>query len=393
MEQQNQALAVDTVGATPDDQRADLLRQFERGLAGADARRRLEWQLLEDAWLDAKRSLSSSDYTRTSYRRALTAWKVFLTGQFVEVAGGGQRTVELWEVDHSHVRAWVAALGDGRSPATINHYLACVSSFYSYVIDEKRFVNGVEIDLFVDRYGRSRVNPFRTGNIRRAVAHSERARPLYPDEYDRLLCGLERRAETLGGSRNYALILTYLHTGWRSSELLRMRWGDVRPSRAQVGTMIYAWRGKGGKRQDDVLPADCWQAILAFLRKAGRYAPGALEPQAQDAIWRPVAAPNMAGLGAVVDPLAPIGDKSALRILRRAAVLAGIECAESLRIHDLRHTHARLQVVTGANLVAIKEQMHHSNLTTTDRYVRTVLRGDPLDGHSARFRQLRLGVG
>ena len=405
MNRQNQYPVVDVVDAPPtfalapvtvqDARRAEMLRQFERGFAGADARRRLEWEKMEDAWIDAKTERSGSEHTRRSYRRALDAWKEFLTTQFVEDAEGNLRTVEMWEVDHSHVRAWVAMLAQGvAGGATTNHYQACVSSFYSYVIHEKRLVNGVEIDLFVDRWGRSRENPFRAGNMPRAKTESDRPRPLSIEEYDRLLTYLENNANTLAGSRNYALLLTYLHTGWRSTELLRMKWGEVRASKSQKHSMVFAWKGKGGKHQDDVLPGDCWAAILAFLRKAGRYAPGTLEPKPDDYVWRPVAEPSMKGLkcGAEVDPLGPISDKSALRILRLAARKAGIVDAATLRIHDLRHTHAGLQLEIGASVVAIKERLHHSNIATTDRYLRTVHRDDPVDAHSAKFRQLRLGV-
>ena len=378
-----------------ENQRTEMLRQFERGFAGADARRRLEWDAIEDTWLDAKTALTGSTHTRQAYRRALDSWKLFLTTQFIELPDGAFRTVEIWEVDHTHVRAWVQTLtANGNGPATTNHYQACVSSFYSFVIHEKRLVNGVEIDLFVDRWGRTRQNPFRTGNIQRLKVEEDRPRPLHPEEYDRLLPHLEANAATLNGARNYALILTYLNTGWRSSELLRMKWGDVRPSRRQKHTMIFAWRGKGGKHQDDILPADCWAAILTYLKKAGRYAPGLIEPKPDEYIWLAVARPTMKGLKnkPIVDAHHPITDKSAIRILRTAAAHAAIPDASTLRIHDLRHTHAKLQLATGATMVEIRDRLHHSNISTTDRYLRGLQKEEPIDRHTKRFAQLRLDI-
>lgn len=399
--QSNQAVVITVEPDAPlalyaPDPRAAFAQQFQAAIAISDAARRLQWREMEDAWLDAKFRKSNSQHTIVSYRRRLRCWQEFLSRQVVHDEAG-PRPTELWEVDHWHVRAWMEELRSlGRLPTTINHHVACVSSYYSFVIHEKRLIQGVEIDLFVDRLGNARMNPFRTGNIPRATEESSRAYPLTLAEYDALLSHLEANAHTLAGARNYALILTYLHTGWRSAELLRMRWGEIRPvkSSKKMG-FVFAWRGKGGKVADDALPVDCYNAIVAFLKKAGRILPGhPADIGDGEYIWLPVAAPVMSGLSG--EPRAeagrPISDKSALRILRSAAKHAGIRCWETLRVHDLRHTHAALLLATHASAVEIRDRLHHSNIATTDRYVRTVHRGDPVDRHSGKFRQLRLSL-
>lgn len=381
-------------------QRAAFGAQLARAAVSAESQRRVLWAELAADWLTLKEAKCGSRHTRRNYEAALLRWQGFLATQFVEDVDGAVRTVELWEVDHSHVRAWQAGLrAEGLSETTVNHQLSCVSSFYSFVINEKRMVNGVEVDLFVDRLGRARQNPFKTGNLQRGrTAAYERARPLTVAEYDQLLTWLEGRAHTVSGARNYALILTYLHTGWRSAELLRMRWGDVRPSRSQPGTFVFAWSGKGGKAQDDVLPADCYHAIVGYLKKAGRWTPGAPgreEGLADDEfVWLPVREPEMSGLkhGAAVDPTQPISEKSALRVLRAALRGAGIPNPERFRVHDLRHTHAQLLLATGQNLAVVQSRLHHSSLATTGIYAKVLQRGDPIDGHTAGFRQLRMGV-
>jgi site-specific recombinase XerD len=377
--------------------REEFGRQLARASVAADSARRVEWQALITAWLDLKESRSKSEHTRRNYQSALLKWQAFLTTQFVEEQDGTVHTAELWEVDHSHVRAWQAALrNQPAAETTVNWYLACVSSFYSFVINEKRIINGVEIDLFTDRLGRSRQNPFKAGNIQRGRhASYERAAPLTAKEYDRVLSYLEEHNTTLAGARNHALILSYLHTGWRSAELLRMRWGEIRPSKADGQSYVFQWRGKGDKHQDDVLPRDCYDAILNYLKLAGRWIPGHEAGIADsEYVWLPVAEPDMSGLanGASVDPNRPISPKSALRILRQALKGAGIPHPEQYRIHDLRHTHAHLLLETGANLAVIQARLHHSSLATTGIYVKAVHRGDPVDSHTAAFRQLRMTV-
>lgn len=380
-------------------QRAAFGAQLQRAAVSAESQRRVLWLELAAQWLDLKQSKSDSPHTRRNYEAALLRWQRFLTTQYVEDADGAVRTVELWEVDHSHVRAWQQALRDEVGESTVNHQLSCVSSFYSFVINEKRMINGVEVDLFTDRLGRARQNPFKIGNLQRGrTAQYERARPLTVGEYDRLLSYLEAHANTLSGARNYALILTYLHTGWRSAELLRMQWKDVRPSRSQPGTFVFAWRGKGGKAQDDVLPADCYHAIVGYLKKAGRWTPGApgREEGLSDAeyVWLPVRDADMSGMkhGAHVDRTRPISEKSALRILRGALRAAGVPDADAFRVHDLRHTHAQLLLTTGQNLAVVQARLHHSSLATTGIYAKVLQRGDPIDGHTAGFQQLRLTV-
>lgn len=373
--------------------RQEFQRQFALANVSADQQRRLAWDQLIDAWIETKGARSQSESTRANYREALRRWQGFLATQFVD-----GRTVELWEVDASHVRGWQASMRARElSEVTINHQLSCVSSFYSYVIAEKRMWQGVEIDMFVDRLGRARTNPFKTGNIQRGRTESyERARPLTLAEYSQLLDYLEANSHTLAGARNFALILTYLHTGWRSSELLRMQWRDIRPSRVKKEQWVFAWRGKGAKKQDDLLPADCFNAIVGYLKKAGRWTPGVPGRESglanDEFVWLPVSAPDMSGLrhGPEVDEERSITEKSALRILRSALRQAGIKDAHLFRVHDLRHTHASLLLQSGQNLATVQARLHHSSLATTGIYVKQAHRDDPVDSFSAQFRQLRL---
>lgn len=365
---------------TDDWERREFQRQWALAGYEADEQRRLLWAQMAEEWVEAKAARSKSASTRNNYRNALRRWQSFLA----DASSGLGRPVELWEVDNSHVRAWQNSMrARGLSEVTINQQLSCVSSFYSYVIAEKRMVQGIEIDLFVDRAGRERANPFRTGNVVRGrVQAYERARPLTNEEYGRLLDSLEAQRETLVGARNYALILTFLHTGWRSSELLRMRWGDIRPSRAKREQYVFAWKGKGAKAQDDALPAECYRAIVAWLELAGRWP---LEDE--EYVWLPAVTPEMSGRRD--GPPRPITEKSALRVLRAALGRAGIRDAQLFRVHDLRHTHASLLLQSGQNLATIQARLHHSSLATTGIYVAQAHREDPVDTFSAKFRRLR----
>ena len=96
--------------------------------------------------------------------------------------------------------------------------------------------------------------------------------------------------------------------------------------------------------------------------------------------------------GAKVDPNRPISEKSALRVLRMALRKAGVRDAEQRRVHDLRHTHARMLIKSGLNESTVQQRLHHSSLATTGLYLHAIGREDPVDTFSAQFQQLRMGV-
>lgn len=351
---------------------------------------RRQWAKLALAWLDAKFAKCNSPHTRRNYQRALDRWLDWVALQ-VQESG---LALQPWLVETRHVREYQRHLREdgGLKENSINHQMSCCSSFYSFVINEKFMINGVEMCLFVDAEGRPRMNPFKAGNIARAkVEEYERANPLSVAEYDRLLSSMESRKGTFTGSRNYALMLCYLHTGWRSEELLRMQWKHIRPSKLVVGEQVFQWRGKGGKKKDDVLPSDCFAAILSYLKLSGRHVD---DMQPDDYVWLPLLTHGLANL-TNVDPAERAGKhlsgKSALRILRTELSRAGIANPERYRVHDLRHTHAHLLLEAGERLNVVQERLNHSSLATTGIYVKKAHKTDPTDTYTQGFRKLRQG--
>jgi site-specific recombinase XerD len=192
----------------------------------------VQWSNLHEAWLNfvaAKRS--GSAHTETNYRRATRQWREFVATLRQEAGPDAGFPVKLWQVDAGHVRQWQAALAAaGNGDTTINLKLSAVSSFYSFIINERRMVGGVEMCLFADARGNARANPFRFGNVQRpkATTESVRAKPLQPAEIGKLFAWLQARQHTLTGARNYALILAYSETGFRNAEVIRMQWKHIR---------------------------------------------------------------------------------------------------------------------------------------------------------------------
>jgi integrase len=194
-----------------------------------------------------------------------------------------------------------------------------------------------------------------------------------------LFAYLESKQHTLAGARNFALVLAYSETGFRNAEVRRMQWKHIRPSRSQKERIIYAWQGKGGKQEDEPLPAQVWHAIVHYLTLDGRWIPNAplqeqpLQPD--DYVFRAVATPNLQNLRNHGDkpPAAPgtqpLSEKSSIRILRTALKKIGLADWATVRVHDLRHTWALRMLASGAPDVEIKMRAHHSSLETTAHYL------------------------
>jgi len=349
---------------------------FNAGIHGAEDQMRALWVELRDAWLRTKQAKSDSDHTRRSYETATVEWWRFLS----TCTHGDSRTVQLWEATSAHVRAWQQSLFErGLSPSTINQRLAACSSFYSFVIRERGLVRGVEVTAFMDITGRTRENPFYGGNVQRARTQKYgNARKLSAKETSTLIAYLESQQHTINGSRNYALLLGYLMTGYRNTELVSLKWGAIRPNASQPGAYVVAWKGKGAKEQTDALPNRVYHAICAYLKTSGRH-PDTMQPD--DYIFKPISVHGLSNLkNHKEEPTTGhISEKQVGVILNNCLRNAGVE--GKMRVHDLRHTFAKRFRKINGDMEALRERLHHESLATTGIYIRDVL-DDPVDSWS-----------
>ena len=166
--------------------------------------------------------------------------------------------------------------------------------------------------------------------------------PLTADDVDRLMsaCG---RGET--GHRNRCLLLLVHRTGLRISEALALEPSDL------DGNQVHVRNGKGGKSRYVTIKG--YSTFLPLLEKwlAVRQS-------------RQLKGPLFCTLkGNQVDT----GYVRALvsRLRRKAGIEKRVHC------HGLRHGHAQELLQAGADLGTIANQLGHSHLTTTDRYVRS----------------------
>lgn len=304
------------------------------------------WQEAFEVWMDGLRTAN----TRRAYRMAWNDLFAF-TGKLP------------WAIRKTDVEKWVTDMrGRGLSDCTLQQRLAGISSFYIFVINDFSVTNpdGSETALI-------EINPAAGKRIRPKITPYGKATYLGPDEVRSLLRAIKR--VTVQGLRDYAMFLCYLSTGRRNSEIRMLKWGDF----SKAGNRInYRWSGKGTKDAKNELPGRAYEAILAYLKAAGR-----LETMLDDE-YIFTALTNRATRLPTVNTAAFNPRNQALsmrevgRLLKRYAKKAGLD-PKKIHVHTLRHTAAMLRKEGGGyDVKKLQEFLGHSSSAITDIYLHRV---------------------
>jgi site-specific recombinase XerD len=165
-----------------------------------------------------------------------------------------------------------------------------------------------------------------------------------PGDVGRLLGSCDRA--TLGGARNYAIMVLLARLGLRSIEVARLQLEDLD---WRAGELVV--RGKA-RRQDRLpLPADVGEALAGYLSLRGK--------RASRHVFLTVKAPTR-----------PIRAELVGDVVQRACLRAGIA---HVGAHRLRHTFASELLRHGASIVDISQLLRHSDLATTAGYAKVDL--------------------
>ncbi|HEV8280694.1 MAG TPA: tyrosine-type recombinase/integrase [Candidatus Limnocylindrales bacterium] len=275
------------------------------------------WTQTVQAFLAEKHRRSGSERTVQGYGRML--WP-FLTS-----VGSPDR------VTPAHVLAWAHGIGaSGRRPssATVGARIACLSSYFRFLI----------------RMGIANANPCDALERPRSVPSA--ARGLSADQVRRLLTVVP---DTIAGRRDRALLLTFILTGRRRSEVIGLAAGDIN---IEGETVFYSYRGKGGKRGRRELPRPACEALSATLADLGLEL-ASMDPSAS--LWQAAAGPR--------------GVTGATFYARFRRYLRAAGLAPS-GLHILRHTAAKLRRDAGSSIEAVSSFLDHSSLAVTSVYLR-----------------------
>jgi integrase/recombinase XerD len=197
------------------------------------------------------------------------------------------------------------------------------------------------------------------------------------DELDRFFSMIP--TDTVKGLRDRAIFLLYFWTARRREEIARLRWGDIERATIvdEFGGHKQGWRyrfyGKGKSGQQDMaeLPLPAKIAIDRYLRAARR-----MHTMTSDAPLFVAIGPEQGGgkrgVTLPIDDHTPLTSRAIAHALKHYASLAGID-AERLSIHSWRHTSAQRLYEAGEDVRSLQRLLRHSNIATTDIYVRGLM--------------------
>ena len=261
-----------------------------------------------------------SPHTVTAYQTDLAQFAAYLRQEY-ELAEPAQAT-------HALIRGWVVGLmGQDLDPRTVNRKVACLRSYYKFLLRTHRIA----------------ANPM----LRIKAPKMARKLPEFvPEEsLNRLLNSFEFEA-SFAGVRDQLVLETLYGTGIRLSELLGIADDDVDAAARTVRVT-----GKGNKQR--VVPLN--PTLLLVLEKYRA---------ARAAEFGPAAS---SGPLLRTDKGEPLYEKLVYRTVKRYLSQISTSTAHQ-HPHALRHAFATHLLGKGADLNAIKELLGHASLAATQVY-------------------------
>jgi integrase len=236
------------------------------------------------------------------------------------------------------------SLAAGYAPATINHALAVLASFYAF---HARFSRGPVVNPVPENPGRrarlahrsplEETAEFRRGPLRQKL--SVTAPRSIPDGL------VDELMAVLRTSRDRALVTLYLSTGARASELLGIHGEEVDWAGQRV------WVVSKGSRALEPVPAspESLRYLAAYFHEHGT-------PKPDEVIWR-----------ALHGTPRPLDYHAARRVLQRANAVLGTDWT----LHDLRHTTiARMVSDPNLTLPEVMAVSRHRRVSSMTPYLR-----------------------
>jgi site-specific recombinase XerD len=349
-----------------------------------------------DRWIGQQ----ESPHTQRAYKASLKEF-----GRYMEDA----HAIEYpWMVESRHIVAWIdqlktvgsyqAVAGEQRPLAerSIGRHLAACSAYYKHMCDCTQLHDGEQVGLYVSRSGHPLQNPFSSSKIKRPAPKAYEGSKAIPTAAMRwILDQLANKADkSISDCRDYALLLTFYRTGYRAASVLNMKWGEFEERTDGRAGAIFAWRGKGGKSKNKAINQMIYNAIVAYLKAAGRWIPGHPNHiQPEDYIWQPLRIDGCMNFENVkyLNQNRPITQSTANGVLQRhlrkyfAAELRekrhpfnaikeeAMRTARKYHLHSIRHTFAsEMAEASGDNILLIQELMDHESPETTRIYIAAI---------------------
>jgi|GEM_PF-1431184 len=262
------------------------------------------------------------EYSKRQHRTSTREKRTSRIRKLIENLG----SMRLDQIDKRAIRLYYQKRLQEVSPASVNREGSLLSSIMEYAC---------ELDFIQE-------NPVR--KVKKLRESPVRERYLTPDEIKRLLDACKALSERKGVGHNpilYEIVLTAILTGLRKGNLQNLKWSQVD---FKTGNIIIP-AGEHKNRKPLYFPINPYlRELLSGLRHNYPYAEYVFckSDGTEYGDWK--------------------------RSFNTACEIAGLE---DVHFHDLRHTHATLLNMLGANEYTIRALMGHRTLAASQRYVHT----------------------
>jgi integrase/recombinase XerC len=261
-----------------------------------------------------------SSHTVTSYQTDLTQFAVYLQAEY--------ELGDVTQASHALIRGWVVSLmSQDLDPRTVNRKVACLRSFYKFLLRERRIEANPMLRI-------------------KAPKMAKKLPEFVPEEaLNRMLNSFEFE-DDFAGVRDQLILETLYGTGIRLSELLGIMDDDL-----DLAGRTVRVTGKGNKQR--VVPLN--PSLLLVLakyreRRISEFGPGLTN----SSLLR-------------TDKGEPLYEKLVYRTVKKYLSQVSTSAAHQ-HPHALRHAFATHLLGKGADLNSIKELLGHASLAATQVY-------------------------
>lgn len=243
-----------------------------------------------------------------------------------------QEIYSLSQVNPSAIRIFLLGIQQRCKPVSVHGYYGCVCRFFNWLVQEGILKESPMVRMRPPKYPKELVKPFKVEDINRLLT----------------LCD-----DTFLGWRNRAIILTFLDTGLRLSELANIQLADLDFDREAIKVM-----GKGAKERLVRISKATQKAILKYWRQRKDDLP---------CLW----------LTEERGPLQARGVQQMIERLGKRAGLSNVRCSP----HTFRHTFAIMALQNGIGEFNLQWLLGHSTLTQTRRYCGSLSANEAMKAH------------
>ena len=259
-------------------------------------------------------------------------------------AGAGN---EIAEITNRDVTAWVKEMERRElAETTIYTRISHLSSFFKWIMKDPLL--GLHFRTNPVEYAFPKApKPYQTSG----------SQALSKKQVESLLKVVKEKTRSgdLTALRDYALLVLYLTTGLRRSEIIGLRSGDVR---LEEGKIMIRARIKGGDYWGrEVDNPRAFAALRDYLRHSRRLT----VLRTDEPLWIRHDREEY--------PPKPLSAWSFVKRLKRYAEEARIG---HIHLHQLRHTFAEVVAARSGSISEAQEALGHRNISTTRHYVRSI---------------------